>query len=414
MPMPCRACGSETTGAGLLCPACAAIDNAPTLGHTADPGLAPMLAVPGRLIPGDLTGALEAAQPGAVLRLAPGVYTLRGPLKRIHPLTLEGAGPQETRILCTAGTAESLWHLHLAEGGTVRLANLTIALDSPATELLSVTAGQLQLQQVRLEGTPKGGHGLTLRGDAQLDADACEILNMGGTGLRAFDDARLRLTTCTLTGHGGYGLAAGHRAAVEAERLVVQANGRGGVSVEAEATLDLQTSRIAGNGRRGVLVRASGSCKLHGNTIEHNAGPGVEAIAAPGLTLDGNQIRGNRGAGMMLGEGARAEARANACAENSEDGVAVFKGARVRLEGNDATRNGRFGFWVGSGGEVALADNTADDNERGAFMAAHSATLDGHSLHFHRRSDRSPRATPAHDSGTGGGQARYGGYRSRR
>lgn len=407
MQTPCRACGSDTTGPELLCAACAAVENAPMLGTDADPGLSPTLAVPGRLQPGDLTAAFEAAAPHAVLRLAAGVYTLRGPLKRRHPLTLEGAGPEKTRLLVAGSGAQALWHLHLAEGGTARLSNLTIALSpGAAADLLALTAGRLVLRRCRLEGTGKAGHGLIVRGDASLDAEDCEWVHMGGTGLRVGDSARARLAACTFSGHGGYGLQAGQQAVVEAERLVVQANGRGGLAVEAEAALRLLGSRIAGNGRRGVLIRASGSCRLEDNTIAQNAGPGVEAIAAPGLILDGNRLTGNRGAGMMLGEGARGEARANACEDNTEDGVAVYKGARMRLVGNAATRNGRFGFWVGSGGEAALADNTAGDNQRGAFMAAHTAALDGHSLHFHRRSDRSPRPTPeqAQYGGRGGGR----------
>lgn len=410
MPMPCRACGCETTDSSPLCNACAVVENAPMLGLDTDPGLAPTLAVPGRQLPGDLTAAFDTASPHAVLRLAPGDYTLRGPLTRRHPLTVIGAGPDQTRIHCTGVSAQALWHVHLAAGETVALSGLAIALAPASTpsELITVTAGQLRLHQCRLEGTGKASHGLSVRGDARLEAEGSAFLNLGGTGVRLLDAAQARLMSCSATGNGGYGLLAAQRAIVEAIGLTLQANGRGGAAVEAEARLLLEASRITGNGRRGVLVRASGACRLSANMIEHNAGPGVEVVASPGLVLDGNQIRGNRGAGLMLGEGSRAEARSNACEDNSEDGIAVYKGARVRLVGNGAHRNGRFGVWVGSGGEAALDANTAGDNRGGAFMAAHTAVLDGEGVvtAFRRRSDRSARPTPE--------QARYGSFRGRR
>ena len=357
------------------------------LGAAADPGLSPTLAVPGRLLPGDLTAALENALPNAVLRLAPGDYVVTGPLARRHPLTVIGAGPGLTRVTFLVPAGRPAWHLHVAEGHAIALSDLAIALPPGAapSELLLLTAGHLRLTRCRLEGNGSAGHGLSVRGEARLDAEAC-----------------------ALSHGGGYGLFVADRAVVTGDRLTLQGNGRGGVAVEAAAALTLTASRVAGNGRRGVLVRTTGECRLEANTITHNAGPGVEVVASPGLALDANRICGNRGAGLMLGEGSRATASANACEENSEDGIAVYKGARVRLVGNGAHRNGRFGVCVGSGGEAALDDNAAGDNQGGAFMAAHSAVLDGPSVvtAFRRRSDRSPRPTPE--------QARYGQFRGRR
>lgn len=412
----CMGCGQDNPEPGELCAICAAIGLAPAIGRLGDPGLAPMLSTACRPEPGDLTAILAGAPANGTITLGPGLYLLTAPLQVSQGLTLIGAGAEATRVVGAVGLAGPLVHAHLSSDATLALKDLAIVhapegAPDRQTDVLRVTAGRLSLTRCRVEGTSGiGGAGVSVRGDAQLEADACEVLGTGNNGIAVGGAARATLLDCALSGHGGFGLAVGATALVEATRLIARTNERGGVAVEAQAGLSLSGGTIANNGRRGILVRSSGPCSLTGIAIERNEGPGVEAVSAGRLVIDANHIRANRGAGVVMGEGARAEARANACEENALDGFAVFKGARAKLVGNESHRNGRYGVWVGGGGEAALSEDDATDNHRGGFMAAYTAAIapEGHGpAAFSRRSDRSAR--PQQEQ-----QRRPGSFRGRR
>jgi hypothetical protein len=313
----------------------------------------------------DLQAALDALAPGAALQLAAGEYRLEAPLRLRRGIRLVGAGLTQTRLTRLRTPHAHIAEAHPAGGETLLLEELSIAWaddgeDRPGvylfeSDVLVVSGGQVTLRGCRLAGSARehersngmyGGAGLRVKGDGEVQATDCEIVDHGGHGVVVGDRAALTLATCWVAGNRGMGLLAEGEVTVAARHTAFVANARSGIAAFGGTTLTLVEAVVQGNGRGGVRFDTTSPGRLAGCTIEENAGPGIE-VATGTLAIAGGTIRRNSGDGLVVAEGCRVSA------------------VDLVIEGNRG-----FGVTEGAGASLELASTTIFNNARGGIERA--------------------------------------------
>jgi len=237
----------------------------------------------------NLAKAIQAAAPGATLRLSAGTHRLKGTLHVDKALTLIGEGRDHTRVVTGsqgtkgAGAAatvppplgDDLDLLTPPEperqllSGWERGAVLTSTADAPfvargiafvyqGTELshvVTVTAGEVQISDCSFSGGPSSRD--------------------GGSGLLLDGTARGLVTGCMLERNGG----------------------------------------------SGILVQGQARPVLGANTCERNEDAGIEYWDKAGGRARANICRGNKGTGLMIRPNAQPLLEANTCMDNTGEDV---------------------------------------------------------------------------------------------
>lgn len=277
----------------------------------------------------DLQAAILGAEPGAVVRLTAGEHVIDDPLMLLQPVTLVGAGRDETTI---ASSAEGAAIAFIGEG-TIRLEDLEVRHtgDAPASVLV-FTAGAVQLSGVRAAGgvadeAGTSGFGVVLGGVAPTDAGApqeledVEVVDNAAGGIAVVDEAAPIIAGATVRDNAGcgvcylgvaggqlrastatgndVGVALGEMADPSIEQLRASDNRSAGIVVEAEATGRLQDADVRGNGPIGVLVRDEAAPTLDGLTVEDHAEAAIIFGGAAGGSVRG-AVCGGDGLAIVL------------------------------------------------------------------------------------------------------------------
>lgn len=242
----------------------------------------------------DLQAAVLDAQPGALVELAPGTHTLDEPLVLLQPVTLVGAGLDETTVTSEAAGAA----LAFLGAGRLQLQDLALShIGAEPASVMVLTAGTHRLARVRISGavaddTGRTGYGVVVGGAAggeQHRFDEVEVVDNATGGIAVADVAAPTVVGGSVSGNGGCGvcylggaggsLRAGtvsgndigilvsSSATPRVMRTEVRDNGNAGVVVEQQASGMFAESRIEGNGDVGVLVRGEATPELVDVTV---------------------------------------------------------------------------------------------------------------------------------------------------
>jgi nitrous oxidase accessory protein NosD len=295
----------------------------------------------------DLQTAILRAEPGAVVRLAAGEHAIDEPLILLQPVTLIGAGRDETAVVSSAAGAAIAF---LGEGG-IRLADLEVRHtgEAPASVLV-FTAGSVELTRVRATGgvaneSGTSGFGVVLGGAAATGAgvtqelDEVEVADNAAGGVAVVDAAAPTIVASTASDNAGcgfcylgsaggrlgastavgndVGVALGDTADPVVDQLRASGNRQAGIVVEAEATGSFQDAVVRDNGPIGVLVRDDAAPTLAGPTIEgHDEAAIVFGGRAGGTVRDAACTDG--GLGIVLFEAADPDVTEPGCAVHDE------------------------------------------------------------------------------------------------
>ncbi len=257
---------------------------------------------------------MRRAAPGTTLELAAGEYRLAQPLVLNKALTVQGAGLEQTRLVCEAEGAV----LRCEGVGLVHVYDLTVEHRGEAwADVVVVAGGQVDIRRCRVTGGvwdeahKRGGSGLSLYGQMRGTIAACQAQRNGLHGIQVTGEAQPHLegNRCeanTWTGLGYFGQAGGQA--------------RGNV--------------CHGNGSYGIAVQGKAQPHLEGNRCEANTQVGLGYWGQAGGQARGNVCHGNGSYGIAVQEEAQPHLEGNHCADNKRQNLYVAATAKPRLHGN--------------------------------------------------------------------------------
>jgi hypothetical protein len=310
-----------------------------------------------------LAPALAALRPGDVLRLGPGEH--RGALGRLEDVTVEGAGPERTRVIAPEGQDGAVTR------GTVALRGLTLeAGDQRAA--LKVLAGATTLEHAVLAGGSSGafvGGGrlvardVDLAGDHGLLAQQADVLLDGGSargagaGL-ALVSGRLEVRRFAVVGPSREAGITVSRGTARLEGVAIRGAGPSGVvvgrggRVEAAGLL-VAGARHDGPGLGDCLMSLGGEATLEGALLVRCAGAAVEASGGS-LRLSGVDAGAGEAGCLALVNGARADLDAVHCA-GPGPGLVAASGASAKVRRSTFRTDPIFWVECAAGSRVDLA-----------------------------------------------------------
>ncbi|MFJ3927454.1 right-handed parallel beta-helix repeat-containing protein [Streptomyces sp. NPDC090022] len=316
-----------------------------------------------------IASALAAAPPGAVITIAPGVYTeslrlerrvllepefgsgtvhLRspgGPLLTVtapgcelYGLDLRGCDPAEAAVRVADAAGLTLTECDLGVGRIDVLGSRqeAAAADNAALTFADTLAGALRdpvgggvllvrrsrlhdarHAAVHLEGDARArledtvvdtvdGLGVALGGSAVLLGERLRVTGTAGSCLRARGSSRVLLRDARLAGPGRHGLLIEDEAEALLEECRISDPARGGVRADGSASVGLADCRITGAGTDALAGYGSARLTVHGCWILGPAGHGL-AVAGEATALAGDTLIARTGAAAVrVGDGAGA------------------------------------------------------------------------------------------------------------
>ncbi len=260
-----------------------------------------------------ITGALEAARPRNVIRVAPGTYKEAVVIDK--PVRLVGSADGKTVIELPAKEAGLVTITAAAAGARVSGFVLRhTGFDHSSDRYAAVTV-------------EAAGASIT----------SCNIEHAAGHGVAVVDGAKVRITGCKVRLCGWDGIS-------------VYGNGS-----EAEITEVLSL----GNLQNGIGFWHGGSGKVSGSRMLKNGLCGIVAMSKGAeITLTSNTCSANREAGILLSDAVSATLTSNLCEKNLLSGiVARSPGTSVALVNNVTKGNHEAGILTHFGVKIRKFEN---------------------------------------------------------
>ncbi|MGW2840728.1 right-handed parallel beta-helix repeat-containing protein [Streptomyces sp. NPDC001493] len=348
-----------------------------------------------------IASALAAAPAGAVITIAPGVYTESLRLERrvllepeygsgtvhlrsaggpvldvtapgceVYGLELRGSDPAEPAVRVADAAGLTLAECDLGRG---RIDVLGSRDNTGAAANSALTFADTLARALR---DPVGGGVLLVRGGRLHDARHAAVHLEG--------DARARLVDTAIDTVDGLGAALGGNAVLLAERLRVSATAGSSLRARGSSRVLLRDTRLSGPGRHGLLIEdeAEGlleDCRISGPARAavqaggsatvgladcRLSGAGTDALAVGGsaqLTVHGCWILDSAGHGILVTGEAVALAVDTLIARSGAAAVRVSELARASLSGCRIGVSGEHGLTVTDAAHAELADTTLSD-----------------------------------------------------
>lgn len=257
-----------------------------------------------------IQAAIDAAEPGATIVIAPGVYRERLTIEK--DLRIIGAAAVQTVI---DGDGE----------GTV----------------ISITAGNVSFSGITVtgSGSGRGVAGILAIGESEVELTAVSIVDNSNVGILLRDAVQATIVGSTIE-RNGHGLFL--TGDVEANLYVshVRKNQEDGIELGGNAELHLFASTIEGNVRTGITLADTARVRISASTISTNK------------------------IGLDLWDSTSAEIIASTI-EQSTWGILVSDRAEVTIAGSTIQENRVFGISLSCGARGTIIDSTIQRNEWG-------------------------------------------------
>lgn len=178
---------------------------------------------------------------GSTIEVAAGTYEVDTSLVALRPLTVVGAGADDTTITSTATGAAIV----IGVAGTIAITGVPIPATAPGASVVAVTRGGLDLDAVTITGATRddagaGGFGLVLAPD-------------GGTGT-----GRHAVTASTFRDNGGVAIV---------DDVSITGSAPGGIGVLEQAAPTIAGGTIDLDGEVAVLFGNTAGGTVDGTTI---------------------------------------------------------------------------------------------------------------------------------------------------
>jgi hypothetical protein len=218
---------------------------------------------------------LTQAPAGTTLRLSAGEFRAKGPLTIARGISLEGAGPDRTRLSVPS------WRVAAGKGEVFAAQGIAFEqADRLASDLavMTIDGGEAIFEGCRFHGAM----GLRLEGWSRTTLRGCDLVGNRFCGIGVNGPADAELERCTLAGNGHWGVVFDGFGRLTLRGNAIQGNAKGGVWLSS-----VWTGLAADQGLGEVWVE--------GNRIIGNQGPGIlSALLAPSTVRD-NYCGGNEG-----------------------------------------------------------------------------------------------------------------------
>ncbi len=263
-----------------------------------------------------LQEAVDAANPGAVIEVAPGNYT--GPvIVRTENLTLLGAGASQTFIQS----------------------------DDVALVFQNVSTGRVDGFTIRYDGTDPHATVLIIASSITLSNNVITGASLSGVEVRGLGGQSALLNNLIVDNDGsGVFVSSGGMAALAGNTIRHNGQaGQPGIEVVGPAAAVLQKNLIEANGGSGVFIHEGAYVELNENLIVRNGFHGVAALAVDQrsqLVMTDNTILFNEQLGVrMRGEHIEANLHGNVVLGNTV-GLLTDNAPHVVYEANIVALNG--------------------------------------------------------------------------
>jgi parallel beta-helix repeat protein len=288
-----------------------------------------------------LPEAVNQAQPGDVIELAPGEYILDEPLVIDKSLMLRGSGREQTRI---HSEAEGFALKFTGDAqGTLQDVTVEHTGHRPA-HVVVVDSGMIRIERCSMRG------GVSDETRAQ-----------GGDGIWLTGTARGIVKECVCSGNGLHGIGVWDQAQPTLQQNTCENNKHSGIAYEDEAAGSAINNTCRGNGD-GIGVAGQAQPVFQQNTCENNKGSGIAYFRNAAGFAKNNSCRGNGRHGIEVSGQAQPVFQQNTCENNKQDGIAYFDNAAGSAINNTCRDNVSYGIYVAWGAQPYIRSNTLEDN----------------------------------------------------
>lgn len=336
-----------------------------------------------------LEAAVGSVPEGATIVLDPGTFRLTGPMEVAQSLSLEGAGMDQTEIVCDAGG-----HVVRFNGdGTFSAEGITFRHEGAAVaDVVVVEGGEVAFDGCRFTGAASSEEtrmsGLRLQGSATGEVQSCAVEANDAYGILLMDQAQMTLEGNSFTQNERVGLVYEGSAGGVASGNDSSLNKGHGIVVAHQAQPTLEDNKCAGNERSGIAYfdEAGGVARNNNSTMNWETGIFVGGQSQP--ALEGNACANNIEAGIWYAGTAGGVARDNECSGHAFSGIVVGEQAQPTLEGNTCTGNTEAGIWYADNAGGAARGNECSGNKFGIAVnePANPELVDNH-LHDNSTAD---------------------------
>ena len=260
--------------------------------------------------------AIESVALDSTIELSEGVFRLQEILELDKPLTLVGAGKEQTSIVSRDGNAVILY----SGEGNLTVRDLTIYHDGNlAAEVLILQAAEADLSNCIIRGgidsEDQVGAGLLLEDFSQVNVSNCEFVDNEGVGVLVRGDSQLDMKTSIVT-RNGFGVAFVGNSSGQLVDNVIEKNNKNGVLVLEYATPLITSNRIMDNLESGISYNLNGeggglaeANELRGNNSEESfdAGTDIAILGSFAPDLIDNTCSGGEGITFNFGDNKMAD-----------------------------------------------------------------------------------------------------------
>jgi parallel beta-helix repeat protein len=318
-----------------------------------------------------LQSAIDAVpSEGGIVRLPPGVWEIREPLKiGTENFTFEGSGPS-THIV------------NLDENGRP-----AIQIRAPAPDgTQPPRIWRIELRHFRVSGNPKSGDGILAERINEIYLSSVGIDHNGGNGISLIDCYEdPRASDNIISYNGGAGLLVDR-----CHDIVVSANhfeeNRDAVLCKDSHNLTATGNNVDDHVRHGFVIEYTHASVISGNMIENSQGIAVVIDRDSfGISISGNAIAQNEGGGIHLLDAWGCTVSGNALARMRTGAMWIGPSSgRITVTGNNFTNSylgggrdrGNFparGIHLDGAEDILVSGNTFSGLE-GAAVTARSAS----------------------------------------
>lgn len=309
--------------------------------------------------------AVAQCPPGATIHLVPGEFRLSDPLIIFQPMTLVGAGMEQTQVVCDAEG----FVVCFAGSGKFSATGITFQHEGETwANVLQVLAGKVSLSQCGFTGavcseTGEGGAGLRIAGDTRGRVDHCAMM-ANDTGIDVRNDAQPTLEANSCENNRG-GIHYFDRTEGIALDNICTSN-YAGIVVQGTAQPTLE-SNACGDGNIGISVCGASKPLLRQNTCTKNKVTGIWVLGDSEPTVEDNQCDLN-GTGITYQGCNGGVGRSNQCSNNKSSGISLDHSANPTLERNHCSSNGIGIFYSDVAGGLACENDCSENKYEGIIV----------------------------------------------
>ncbi len=272
-----------------------------------------------------ITGALEAARPRDIIRVAPGIY--REAVVIDKPVRLEGSADGKTVIELPAKEAGLVTITSAAKGARV---------------------SGFVLKHSGFDHSAERYSAITVEA-AGASVTSCGIERAAGHGIAVVDGAKVRITGCKVRLCGWDGISVyGNGSEAEITEVLSQGNLQNGIGFWHGGSGKVSGSRMLKNGLCGILAMSKGAeVFLTSNTCSANREAGILLSDAVSATLTSNLCEKNLLSGIVARSPGTSVALVNNVTKgNHEAGILTHFGIKIRkFENNRSSGNTSQQIW---------------------------------------------------------------------